>query len=112
MVAAANGKEAWEKFQAGDFSIVVSDWMMPEIDGIELVRKIRLSQTTGYVYVVLLTARSETEDVVVGMEGGADDFLTKPFHATSCEPSCAGQRSLSWERTAQRMRCWRKRTSG
>src|SRR5262249_36891110 len=57
----------------------VTDWMMPEIDGPELVRRIRACPRPGYVYIIMLTARSRKEDVVQGMEAGANDFVTKPF---------------------------------
>jgi two-component system, NtrC family, sensor kinase len=79
VTAAADGEEAWRLFEAGRFFLVVSDWMMPEIDGPELVRRIRACPRPGYVYIILLTARSRKEDVVQGMEAGANDFVTKPF---------------------------------
>lgn len=79
VVSASNGAEAWKLFEGDDFPIVISDWVMPEIDGVELVRRIRCSGRTGYVYIILLTAKSEKEDIVLGMEAGADDFVAKPF---------------------------------
>ena len=79
VVAAQNGAEAWQLFAAGDFPIVISDWVMPELDGVELIRRIRASQRPGYVYAVLVTSKSQKEDLVEGMEAGADDFVTKPF---------------------------------
>jgi signal transduction histidine kinase len=79
VTAAVNGGEAWRLFEAGSFPLVVSDWMMPELDGPDLVRRIRACPRPGYVFIILLTARSEKEDVVRGMEAGADDFVTKPF---------------------------------
>ncbi len=104
VVAAADGNEGWEKFQGGEFSIVVSDWMMPGMDGIELVRRIRQLQTGGYVFVILLTARSRKEDIIVGMEAGADDFLSKPFDQGELRVRLrAGQRVIELERSlAQR----------
>jgi two-component system, NtrC family, sensor kinase len=75
---ARDGAEAWRLFQEGDFPIVLSDWVMPEMDGLELIRLIRASKRRGYVYIILLTARSEKNDLVQGMEAGADDFMTKP----------------------------------
>ena len=104
VVAAVDGRDAWEKFQADDFSIVVSDWMMPEMDGIELVRRIRESETAGYVFVILLTARSKKEDIIVGMEAGADDFLSKPFDRGELRVRLrAGERVIELERSlAQR----------
>jgi signal transduction histidine kinase len=79
VAAANNGAEAWRLFEAGDFAIVITDWMMPEMDGLELVRRIRACPRPGYVHATLLTAKAQKEDLVEGMEAGADDFLTKPF---------------------------------
>ena len=77
--AARDGEEAWSLFQTGDFPIVLSDWIMPGMDGLELVRRIRASEPASYVYLILLTVKSDKEDLVVGMEAGADDFVSKPF---------------------------------
>lgn len=79
VAAASNGAEAWGLFQTGTFPIVITDWMMPELDGLELIRRIRAANRPGYVHSTLLTARVQKEDLVEGMEAGADDFLTKPF---------------------------------
>jgi len=79
VVAASNGLEAWQLFEAGHYPIVMSDWMMPELSGLELIRRIRAAPREGYVYVILVTARAQKEDLVEGMDAGADDFVTKPF---------------------------------
>jgi signal transduction histidine kinase len=79
VTAAADGEEAWRLFQQGSYPLVISDWIMPSIDGPELVRRIRADQRPGYVYVILLTAKAQKADVVQGMEAGADDFVAKPF---------------------------------
>ena len=79
VTAAQDGAEAWGLFEGGVFPMVITDWMMPEIDGSGLIRRIRASRRPGYAYAILLTAKSRKEDVVEGMEAGADDFLTKPF---------------------------------
>jgi sigma-B regulation protein RsbU (phosphoserine phosphatase) len=79
VAAAENGRDAWQLFQAGDFYFVITDWLMPEMDGLELIRKIRTYQYAAYVYIILLTAKFQREDMMVGMEAGADDFLVKPF---------------------------------
>ena len=88
-----DGQEAWEEFQRGQYSMVLTDWVMPKSDGIELTRRIRALKHHEYVYVVLLTARSEKEDLVEAMEAGADDFLGKP-----CNPSELRVRLLACER--------------
>ncbi|MEK6260976.1 MAG: response regulator [Planctomycetota bacterium] len=79
VVLANDGGEAWRLFEQDEFRLVISDWMMPELDGVDLIRRIRATERSGHVYVILLTGRSQKEDVVEGMEAGADDFVTKPF---------------------------------
>ncbi len=78
VLSAENGAQAWELFQSHDCQIVITDWMMPEMTGIDLLRKIRASDRAGYVYVILLTSKTEKEALVTGLTTGADDFLTKP----------------------------------
>lgn len=79
VVAAADGKEAWSEYQWEPPDIVILDWMMPEMDGLEVCRRIRESENAEYVYVILLTSRDQKEDVVRGLEAGANDYITKPF---------------------------------
>ncbi len=80
VVEAADGADAWEKFQIFDPSIIISDWQMPGIDGVELIHKIRDDkEDQSYHYAILLTSRSEMKDLVEGLEAGADDFVAKPF---------------------------------
>ena len=80
VVAAEDGEEAWSLFQQGEFSIVITDWDMPNKNGLELVKQIRSTESDEYVYVIMLTARTEKHDLVTGMGAGADDFLAKPVH--------------------------------
>lgn len=97
---AQDGAQAWDAFQQGHFSLVLTDWMMPELDGLELIRRIRKSDTAGYVYIVLLTARIENEDLVEAMEAGADDFLGKPCNPKELRVRLrAGERILQLEQT-------------
>jgi diguanylate cyclase (GGDEF)-like protein len=80
VVACADGKEAWDIIQKGDApKLLILDWMMPEIDGVELCSRLRKMQSTEYQYIILLTARVQKEDVVTGLDAGADDYITKPF---------------------------------
>jgi two-component system, cell cycle response regulator len=79
VVAAENGKEAWELFRRGRFRLVISDVLMPEIDGLELCRRIRKHKQSKYTYVIIITALIGKKDYLEGMEAGADDFVTKPF---------------------------------
>ncbi len=75
-----NGNDAWEYFTATDYDVVVLDIMMPGLNGLEVLAKIRAAKSA--VPVMLLTAKAEVEDRVAGLEAGADDYLPKPF-ATS-----------------------------
>ncbi|MGV3484676.1 MAG: sensor histidine kinase [Planctomycetaceae bacterium] len=75
---AKDGEEAWQLFQTHAVSLVLTDWIMPVVDGLELIRRIRASKHPGYCYLILLTAKSDKEDLVCAMEAGADDFLVKP----------------------------------
>ena len=79
VVAAVNGEQGWEKFRGDHFSVVISDWLMPETDGLELCRRIRSSETTRYCYVILLTALQGKSNYLEAMRAGADDFVSKPY---------------------------------
>ncbi len=78
VVEAEDGEQAWDLFQNERFSLVLTDWIMPEVDGLELIRRIRAYERPGYCYLILLTSKSEKEDLITAMEAGADDFLVKP----------------------------------
>lgn len=95
---AASGEEAAQKLAAGDSHIVITDWEMPRMTGVELCRHIRQRESDSYVYVILLTGRNGREEVVEGLSAGADDFVAKPFHPE--ELICrvrTGERVLSLE---------------
>jgi diguanylate cyclase (GGDEF)-like protein len=77
---APNGRSALSLFDEAFFPIVLTDWMMPEIDGPQLCRLIREKKTNSYVFIILITPRDKKTDTVVGLEAGADDYLTKPIH--------------------------------
>jgi two-component system cell cycle response regulator len=79
VVETTNGKEAWEAFRRGRFRLVISDVLMPELDGLELCRRIRKHKQSKYTYVIIITALIGKKDYLEGMEAGADDFVTKPF---------------------------------
>ncbi len=75
-----NGETAWKHFAKEPFPVVVSDWMMPELDGLELCRFIRSRPHTDYTYFILITAYAGGEDACRrAMDAGVDDFLTKPL---------------------------------
>lgn len=95
---ACDGAEAWELLQREPFRMVISDWKMPVMDGVELTRRIRAARTDGYVYVVLLTASVGVDALVEGMDAGADDYMVKPFQAEELRSRLrAGERVLQLE---------------
>jgi CheY-like chemotaxis protein len=81
VVTTCDGVEALQVLSAPSGpKLAVLDWMMPNVDGVEVCRRVRERQAEiGYVYVILLTARTQKQDLVAGFEAGADDYLTKPF---------------------------------
>ncbi|RMG71320.1 MAG: DNA-binding response regulator [Nitrospirae bacterium] len=78
-LSATNGVEALKRIKAGGISLVVLDLMLPEMDGYEVLRRIRQSEDTAHLPVIMLTAKGEELDRVLGLEMGADDYVTKPF---------------------------------
>src|SRR6202048_3290265 len=78
-VAAASGEEAWRLFETLEVDVVISDRMMPGMDGIELCRRIRACERDTYTYFIFLTVFDKKADVLSGMEAGADDYLVKPL---------------------------------
>ena len=80
VMVASEGEEAWRILQGNDAPrLAVLDWMMPGRDGIDICRSLRQRKGRAYIYTILLTARGQKEDVVEGLEAGADDYITKPF---------------------------------
>jgi sigma-B regulation protein RsbU (phosphoserine phosphatase) len=78
---AADGIEAWERLQTPEVRVVVSDWQMPRLDGLELCRRVRGRVGRNYVYFILVTQHSATdENHQAALEAGVDDFLTKPIN--------------------------------
>jgi diguanylate cyclase (GGDEF)-like protein len=83
VVVTCDGDQAWETLQAEDApQLAILDWMMPGLDGVEICRRTRKQAREPYTYLILLTALHRDEDLVNGMEAGADDYLTKPFKAS------------------------------
>ncbi len=100
VVATENGQEAWNTLQSDDeLRLVIADWEMPEMNGLDLVHQIRAELAPKrYTYIILLTARADKADIVVGLEAGADDYLTKPFDPQELKVRIkAGQRIIELE---------------
>jgi diguanylate cyclase (GGDEF)-like protein len=75
---APDGEAAWRVLRDGDIPLLISDWMMPHLDGPQLCRRVRADRSDRYIYIILLTSREGREDRLTGLRAGADDFLTKP----------------------------------
>ena len=86
VTVASDGEEAWELYQKQPCRLVITDWLMPRLDGLDLVRKIRAKDMSDYTYVVLLTANiGQRENYFKAMEAGVDDFLAKPLDRIELE---------------------------
>jgi two-component system, cell cycle response regulator len=96
--AVSNGSEALDHMMARYYPILVTDWEMPEMDGVALCKAVRNMQLDGYVYTLLLTARDSKEHIIAGLEAGADDYLIKPVHEAELIARLnAGRRILNLE---------------
>jgi diguanylate cyclase (GGDEF)-like protein len=76
--AAENGQAAWQCFNQDRPDVLITDLLMPEVDGLELCRRVRADTRAGYTYIILVTVLGERQDIVRGMDAGADDYLIKP----------------------------------
>ncbi|MCD6336545.1 MAG: response regulator [Candidatus Latescibacterota bacterium] len=80
VVATSDGNQAREALQGEDApQLAILDWMMPGLDGVEVCRRVRELEGESHIYIILLTAKDRKEDLVAGLDAGADDYLTKPF---------------------------------
>jgi len=100
VIIAEDGAKAWDILQEeSPPELLILDWMMPGIEGTELCRRIRSRQRVPYQYILLLTANNDKQDVVRGLEAGADDYLTKPFEPSELRARLTvGRRILALQR--------------
>ncbi len=93
-----DGAEALEALRDGNCRLVISDWDMPQLNGLDLCRTIRRGECAGYIYVILLTSHDSAEETVEGLAAGADDFIKKPFEPSELVMRVrTGERLLSLE---------------
>ncbi len=86
VISCTDGDSAWKVLETGTIpNVAILDWMMPGMNGPDLCQKIRSRTDCPYVYIVLLTGRNNPEDRITGLDAGADDYLTKPFHLGELE---------------------------
>jgi len=104
VVTAQDGKAAAEILEGPDSpSIAVLDWMMPHMDGVEVCKRVRQNRTTPYIYLLLLTAKSQKDEIASGLEAGADDYVIKPFDPDELRARLkVGQRVVELERTLEK----------
>ena len=100
VVGVEDGLKALALVQKEVPDILITDWMMPDLDGLELCRRIRCLDLPGYVYIILLTALTEKERIIQGLNAGADDYITKPFDRTELLARVkAGERIVQLEKS-------------
>lgn len=99
VVVTVNGADAWQAMQQPNAPrLAILDWMMPEMDGLEVVRRIRAVPTDSPPYIIMLTIKSEKNDIVTGLDAGADDYLAKPYdHAELHARVNVGRRILKMQ---------------
>ena len=96
-----DGNRAWDVLKAARESMLaVVDWIMPGIDGVELCRRVRALTTNPPIYLIMLTAHTNSQDIVTGLDAGADDFITKPFAISELKARVrVGDRILALQNT-------------
>ncbi len=99
VLACSSGSEAWQILRTENAPrLVILDWIIPGMDGVEICRKVREMTGEPYIYIILLTVMDNKEDIIKGMEAGADDYITKPFHAQELKVRLrAGRRILDMQ---------------
>lgn len=98
VLVAEDGNSAWNIWVKQRPRILITDWVMPNLDGIELCKKIRSAEGSLYTYIIMVTSKDETQDAVSGIEAGADDFIKKPFIKEDLVVRIrAGERVLSFQ---------------
>lgn len=96
---AGNGLEAWNVIETcPEPMLIIADWVMPKMDGVELCRRLRAFQPHHLRYIIMLTVRSEKSDIAAGLDAGADDYLTKPVHLKELQSRLSvGRRVLEYQ---------------
>lgn len=103
VLTATDGEQALAQIETGEINIALLDWMMPKLDGLEVAHRVRELQADHYVYILVLTARDGAEDIVKGLEAGADDYLTKPFNEEELHSRLrSGERILRLEQSLKK----------
>ena len=103
VVTVEDGREAWQLLQEdADFSLLITDWIMPEMDGLELCRRVRDRSSARYLPIIIASSLAETDHLIQGLEAGADAFVTKPVDpGTLRAQMCAARRVVALEETLE-----------
>lgn len=100
VVAVEDGLKALASIEKEVPDMIITDWMMPDLDGAELCRRVRALDLPSYVYIILLTALTQKENIIQGLDAGADDYITKPFERTELLARVkAGERVIQLEKS-------------
>ena len=92
---AEDGDAAWRLFEEQPPDVIITDWLMPGVDGLELCRRIRARSGDAYTYVILVTSMGDRRDVLEGMQAGADDYLVKPVDPSALEATLVAARRVT-----------------
>ncbi|MBN1850860.1 MAG: SpoIIE family protein phosphatase [Deltaproteobacteria bacterium] len=99
VLSVVDGMEAWETLRKEKIRMMVTDWLMPNLDGLELCKRIRAADFPNYIYIIMLTSKDSKLDIIEGMEAGADDFIVKPFNREELNVRIrAGERVIRLEK--------------
>jgi DNA-binding response OmpR family regulator len=100
VVAVEDGVKALDSVKKEVPDILITDWMMPDLDGVELCSRVRALDLPSYIYIIFLTALTQKEKIIEGLDAGADDYITKPFERTELLARVrAGERVIQLERS-------------
>ena len=104
VVTCESGKDAWHTLKSGHFPIIITDWMMPDMDGLQLTQLVRRTPSDSYTYVIMLTSKTSRDDYFKAIEGGVDAFLPKPVDRAMLEAQVTiGIRILGREAHASKL---------
>jgi len=104
VLCAQDGNRAWEMILSEKPDIALLDWMMPGLEGLEIVKRLKNEPLKKFIYLILLTSNDRTEDITLGLDSGANDYITKPFDKDELKSRIAvGARVVEYENRLERM---------
>ncbi len=104
VILAHDGNQAWELIQTAKPDIALLDWLMPGLEGLEIVQRLKNNPLPKFIYLILLTSNDRTEDITTGLDSGANDYITKPFDKDELKSRISvGARVVEYEKRLERM---------